>query len=252
MTENWAAIARRITCRPAGDGGQADHCSLGHVHAGERPLRRRHGNPPHMGSSAQQIIMKIIAERAQPVARSCPQLGAAERGSGGRKALEKLPADGSTRRRSRRGPRERVVHDGHDGLHVARRHSGTPRGRHHRGGPRRINAHCVGRRRLGLVAVVTAPLPHRVPHHADRARDPSSYGRPCRPTAVPSCSRRERQLWIKTADRADAEAADRDHRRAGARVLAGWGVGRLHRGRPTAESAACRRVGRDPRGFGHH
>jgi serine/threonine-protein kinase len=50
------------------------------------------GNPPHTGSSAQQIIMKIIAERVQPVTEwrnSVPPHIAAALA----KALEKLPAD---------------------------------------------------------------------------------------------------------------------------------------------------------------
>jgi len=50
------------------------------------------GNPPHVGSSAQQIIMKIIAERAQSVTElraSVPANVAAALA----KALEKLPAD---------------------------------------------------------------------------------------------------------------------------------------------------------------
>jgi Tol biopolymer transport system component len=50
------------------------------------------GEPPHMGNSAQQIIMKIIAETAKPVTelrRSVPPNVAAAVG----KALEKLPAD---------------------------------------------------------------------------------------------------------------------------------------------------------------
>ena len=50
------------------------------------------GNPPHMGNSAQQIIMKIIAEPVQPVSayrKSVPANVAAAV----TKALEKLPAD---------------------------------------------------------------------------------------------------------------------------------------------------------------
>src|SRR5688572_15670236 len=50
------------------------------------------GEPPHMGNSAQQIIMKIIAESAQPVTKfrkSVPPHVAAAVA----KALEKLPAD---------------------------------------------------------------------------------------------------------------------------------------------------------------
>ncbi|HKI95135.1 MAG TPA: protein kinase [Gemmatimonadales bacterium] len=50
------------------------------------------GNPPHVGSSAQQIIMKIIAEDVKPVTefrRSVPANVAAAVS----KALEKLPAD---------------------------------------------------------------------------------------------------------------------------------------------------------------
>ncbi len=50
------------------------------------------GNPPHVGASAQQIIMKIVAEEAQPVTRLRknvpPNVAAAVA-----KALEKLPAD---------------------------------------------------------------------------------------------------------------------------------------------------------------
>jgi serine/threonine-protein kinase len=50
------------------------------------------GEPPHMGTSAQQIIMKIVTEEAAPVARlrkSVPANVAAALA----KALEKLPAD---------------------------------------------------------------------------------------------------------------------------------------------------------------
>src|SRR4051812_48935572 len=50
------------------------------------------GEPPHMGNSAQQVIMKIITEAAQPVTRlrkSVPPNVAAAVA----KALEKLPAD---------------------------------------------------------------------------------------------------------------------------------------------------------------
>jgi len=50
------------------------------------------GEPPHMGNSAQQIIMKIIADVARPVTElrksAPPQVAAALQ-----KALEKLPAD---------------------------------------------------------------------------------------------------------------------------------------------------------------
>ena len=50
------------------------------------------GNPPHVGASAQQIIMKIVTEEAQPVTRLRkavpPNVAAAVA-----KALEKLPAD---------------------------------------------------------------------------------------------------------------------------------------------------------------
>jgi serine/threonine-protein kinase len=50
------------------------------------------GNPPHVGSSAQQIIMKIVTQEAQPVVsvrKSVPPNVAAAVA----KALEKLPAD---------------------------------------------------------------------------------------------------------------------------------------------------------------
>ncbi len=50
------------------------------------------GSPPHVGSSAQQIIMKIVTEEAQPVTKVrksvSPHVAAAVA-----KALEKLPAD---------------------------------------------------------------------------------------------------------------------------------------------------------------
>src|SRR5690242_7533663 len=50
------------------------------------------GSPPHVGSSAQQIIMKIVTDEARPVTELRksvpPYVGAALR-----KALEKLPAD---------------------------------------------------------------------------------------------------------------------------------------------------------------
>jgi eukaryotic-like serine/threonine-protein kinase len=50
------------------------------------------GNPPHVGSSAQQVIMKIVAEEAQPVTKFRknvpPNVAAAIA-----EALEKLPAD---------------------------------------------------------------------------------------------------------------------------------------------------------------
>src|SRR5262249_25691812 len=52
----------------------------------------RPGQPPHLGGSAQQIIMKIITEPAQPVTQfrksAPPNVAAAVS-----KALEKLPAD---------------------------------------------------------------------------------------------------------------------------------------------------------------
>src|ERR1051325_652108 len=50
------------------------------------------GNPPHTGASAQQIIMKIITEPAEPVTKyrkSVPPNVAAAVA----KSLEKLPAD---------------------------------------------------------------------------------------------------------------------------------------------------------------
>ncbi|MEJ2340452.1 MAG: protein kinase, partial [Gemmatimonadales bacterium] len=50
------------------------------------------GNPPHVGASAQQIIMKIVTEEAAPVTRHRksvpPNVAAAVA-----KAIEKLPAD---------------------------------------------------------------------------------------------------------------------------------------------------------------
>ena len=50
------------------------------------------GNPPHVASSAQQVIMKIIADPVEPMTKFRksvpPNVGAATA-----KALEKLPAD---------------------------------------------------------------------------------------------------------------------------------------------------------------
>ncbi|MEO8480075.1 MAG: protein kinase [Gemmatimonadota bacterium] len=50
------------------------------------------GEPPHMGNSAQQIIMKIIAEPAQPVTRLRKAVPASVAAAVA-KSLEKLPAD---------------------------------------------------------------------------------------------------------------------------------------------------------------
>jgi serine/threonine-protein kinase len=67
--------------------GRADIYSLGSV-----LYEMLAGEPPHMGNSAQQIIMKIIADEARPVTalrKSVPPHVAAAVA----KALEKLPAD---------------------------------------------------------------------------------------------------------------------------------------------------------------
>jgi serine/threonine-protein kinase len=67
--------------------GRSDIYSLGSV-----LYEMLTGNPPHTGSSAQQIIMKIIAENVEPVTkyrRSVPPHVAAAVA----KSLEKLPAD---------------------------------------------------------------------------------------------------------------------------------------------------------------
>jgi len=50
------------------------------------------GNPPHVGSSAQQIIMRIVTEEAQPVTRTRKAVPA-NVSAAVAKSLEKLPAD---------------------------------------------------------------------------------------------------------------------------------------------------------------
>jgi serine/threonine-protein kinase len=80
MSPEQATADKEIT-------GRSDIYSLGSV-----LYEMLTGNPPHTGSSAQQIIMKIIAEPAQVVTalrRSVPPNVAAALS----KALEKLPAD---------------------------------------------------------------------------------------------------------------------------------------------------------------
>jgi Tol biopolymer transport system component len=80
MSPEQATAEKEITAR-------SDVYSLGSV-----LYEMLTGNPPHTGSSAQQIIMKIIAEDAAPVTKlrkSVPANVAAAVG----KSLEKLPAD---------------------------------------------------------------------------------------------------------------------------------------------------------------
>jgi serine/threonine-protein kinase len=80
MSPEQATADREIT-------GRSDIYSLGSV-----LYEMLTGEPPHMGTSAQQIIMKIVTEDAQPVTRLrksvSPNVAAAVA-----KALEKLPAD---------------------------------------------------------------------------------------------------------------------------------------------------------------
>ncbi len=80
MSPEQATAEKEITAR-------SDIYSLGSV-----CYEMLAGQPPHLGGSAQQIIMKIIAEDAQPVTslrKSVPPNVAAAVG----KSLEKLPAD---------------------------------------------------------------------------------------------------------------------------------------------------------------
>jgi serine/threonine-protein kinase len=80
MSPEQATAEKEIT-------GRSDVYSLGSV-----LYEMLTGNPPHVGSSAQQIIMKIITEQVQPVTtfrKSVPANVAAAVA----KSLEKLPAD---------------------------------------------------------------------------------------------------------------------------------------------------------------
>ena len=80
MSPEQATADKEIT-------GRSDIYSLGSV-----LYEMLTGNPPHVGSSAQQIIMKIIAEPVEPVTKyrkSVPPNVAAAVA----KSLEKLPAD---------------------------------------------------------------------------------------------------------------------------------------------------------------
>ncbi|HVT37444.1 MAG TPA: protein kinase, partial [Gemmatimonadaceae bacterium] len=80
MSPEQATAEKQITAR-------SDIYSLGSV-----LYEMLSGNPPHTGASAQQIIMKIIAEPVEPVTRfrkSVPQNVAAALAQ----SLEKLPAD---------------------------------------------------------------------------------------------------------------------------------------------------------------
>jgi eukaryotic-like serine/threonine-protein kinase len=80
MSPEQATAAKEIT-------GRSDIYSLASV-----LYEMLTGDPPHMGSSAQQIIMKIITENPQPVTahrKSVPENVAAATA----RALEKLPAD---------------------------------------------------------------------------------------------------------------------------------------------------------------
>jgi serine/threonine-protein kinase len=80
MSPEQATADKEIT-------GRSDIYSLGSVR-----FEMLTGNPPHVGSSAQQIIMKIIAEPVEPVTKyrkSVPPNVAAAVA----KSLEKLPAD---------------------------------------------------------------------------------------------------------------------------------------------------------------
>ncbi len=173
------------------------------------------GEPPHMGNSAQAIIMKIIAERAQPVtelrASVPPNVAAALA-----KALEKVPAD---RFESARAFADALIDNrfttaaagalGATGLHMGGRAWGR-------------NPRTIGLAGLAITASALAlwgwlrpspppsPIRYRIaltggeipPRMvgSDVALSPDG-----RTIVFSDTAGGERQLWIKPADRADAE-----------------------------------------------
>ncbi len=173
------------------------------------------GEPPHTGGSAQAIIMKIIAERAQPVEelrKSVPHNVAAALGKG----LEKLPADrfGSAKAFADALADDRftIVPAGAAGAAAV-----PTAGRTWIGNPRSIGltAFAIAASALALWGWLRSPAPpssirYRIaltgqeiaPRLVGRDLALSPDGR----TIVFSDTvGGERHLWIKTADRADAE-----------------------------------------------
>jgi Tol biopolymer transport system component len=169
------------------------------------------GDPPHVGASAQQIIMKIVTEEATPVTKyrkSVPPHVAAATA----KAVEKLPADrfasAASFAEALTDPSFRTIAQAAEGRPIE--------------GSQRWGRWAIPLAAVAVVALVVAALgwlrspeaPPSIRYRialSDRAIPPGLVGRhlalsPDGRTIVFSDDvDGQRQLWIKTADRADAE-----------------------------------------------
>jgi Tol biopolymer transport system component len=174
------------------------------------------GDPPHTGSSAQQIIVKIIADEARPVGevrKSVPANVAAALG----KALEKLPAD---RFESAKAFADALADDRFTiGSAGAAGAAASPtRGRAWIRNPRTIGLATLAIAASALALwgwLRSSPPPSPIRYRitlTGREIPPLMVGRDLalspdgRAIVFSDTAGGERQLWIKTADRADAEA----------------------------------------------